>query len=110
MRSPSRFLLLSLFVSLSCFSCGKKEDPLLLEKREQQKTEIARLKGELALLEEKLKNLPPDVTAELEAASRQAEQQTAEIAKLEAEAADLEARKRALQKEYDAYRAKYPTP
>ena len=110
MRSPSRFLILSLFISLSGLSCSKKEDPLLLEKREQQKTEIARLKGELALLEEKLKNLPPDVTAELETATKQAEQQAAEIAKLEAETAALEARKRALQKEFDAYRAKYPTP
>jgi chromosome segregation ATPase len=102
-------ILPSLLLSLTCSSCDK-EDPRLLEKREQQKAEIVRLTGELNLLEEKLKNLPPDVTKDLEKAAQQAEQQAAEVIKLEAEAADLDARKRALQKEFDAYRAKYPVP
>ena len=109
MSYPSRLFLLPFVISLTCLSCGKKEDPQLLEKREQQKVEIARLKGELALLEERLKNLPPDLTVELANTTEQVAQQAADVAKLESQAADLEARKRALQKEFDAYRAKYPT-
>ena len=105
MRQAPRFLLVSLLIGAASFSC--KENPQLVEKREQQKSEIARLKGELALIEEKLKNLPPDVTAELESATKQAEQQAAEVAKLEADVADLVSRKRSLQQEFDAYRGKY---
>jgi hypothetical protein len=107
MRQVPRLLLPSLFIAVACFSC--KENPQLVEKREQQKAEIVRLKGELALIDEKLRNPPPDVTAELERATKQAEQQSADVAKLESEVADLETRKRALQKEFDAYRAKYQT-
>lgn len=93
-----------LFV-LSCASCG--DDPKLVEKREQQKAEITRLKGELALIDEKLKNLPPDVSADLAEAKTLSGKQTAEVAGLETEIAGLEARKRSLQDEFDAYRAKY---
>jgi predicted trehalose synthase len=86
-------------------SCS--EDPKMVEKREQQKAEITRLKGELALIDEKLKSLPPDVSSEVSEAKLTAEKQTAEVARLEAEVATLDARKSALQKEYDAYRVKY---
>lgn len=94
-----------LLLVISCTSCS--DDPKLVEKREKQKAEITRLNGELALIEEKLKNLPPDVSTELAKARQLSENQTAEIAGLEKEVAALEVRKRSLQNEFDAYRAKY---
>jgi chromosome segregation ATPase len=105
MMSSRRSFSILILVALACASCS--DDPKLVEKREQQKAEIARLKGELALIDEKLKNLPPDVSADLAVAKQLAEKQAAEVAGLENEVADLEARKRALQSEFDAYRAKY---
>ena len=92
-------------LALCSASCG--DDPKLVEKHEKQKAEVARLKGELALIEEKLKNLPPDVGEELKKARERTAEQTAEIARLETEIAGLEARKRSLQSEFDSYRAKY---
>lgn len=105
MKYPPRLCLIPVFIALACVSCG--DDPKLVEKREQQKAEISRLKGEIALIEEKLKTIPPDVSEELAKARKQAEQQTAEVARLEAEVSELDARKRTLQNEFDAYRAKY---
>jgi len=86
-------------------SCG--EDPALLEKSKQQKAEIQRLESELGLIEEKLKNMPKDVSEELQNARKEAEVQNSEIAKLEAEITALDTRKRTLQAEFDSYRAKY---
>lgn len=100
-----RHSLIPILLALACASCG--EDPKLVEKHEKQKAEVARLKGELALVEEKLKNMPADVSEDLEKAKKQSEDQAAEAAGLEKEIAALEARKRALQAEFDAYRAKY---
>ena len=105
MKHPWSLCLISIVIGFSAVSCG--DDPKLVEKREQQKAEISRLKGEIALIEEKLKNLPPDVSEELAAAKKQSEEQTAEVARLEAEVAALDARKRTLQNEFDSYRAKY---
>lgn len=105
MRHPSLHRLIPACLALCCVSCG--DDPKLVEKREQQKTEIANLSGELALIEEKLKNMPPDLSSELEKARKQADKQTAEIARMETEISELEARKRSLQNEFDTYRAKY---
>lgn len=105
MKHPIRACLITVLIAITCGSCG--DDPKLVEKREKQKAEIARLKGEIALVEEKLKNLPPDVSKEVEKARKQAEQQAAEIARLETEVTELEARKRALQSEFDSYRSKY---
>jgi chromosome segregation ATPase len=95
-------LALSFLVITSC-----SEDPKLVEKREKQRVEITKLKGDVALIEEKLKNLPADVSADLAEAKAESEKQTAEVAGLESEVAALDARKRSLQGEYDAYRAKY---
>lgn len=92
-------------ISLSLTSCG--DDPKLVEKREKQKAEIARLKGELSLIEEKLKDVPPDLSTQLVEAKVLSEKQSAEIAELESEVAQLETRKRSLQAEYDTYRLKY---
>lgn len=105
MKHPIRACLIASSIAFVSTSCG--DDPKLVEKHEKQKAEITRLKGELALIEEKLKNLPPDVTEELASARIQAEKQTAEIASLETELTALEARKRALQSEFDLYRSKY---
>lgn len=90
---------------LLCASCG--EDPKLVEKHNRQQAEIARLKGEIALLEEKLKSMPPDVSQELETARKRSAEQSAAVAELEREVGELNQRKRALQSEFDSYRAKY---
>lgn len=103
-----RFLLsgpVAVIFALSCVSCG--DDPKLVVKRDQQKAEIAKLKGELALIEEKLKNLPPDVTVQLAEARQLSAKQSAEVASLESEVAGLEARKRSLQSEFETYKNKY---
>ena len=103
-----RFLLsgpLTVLFALSCVSCG--DDPKLVAKRDQQKAEIAKLKGEIALIEEKLKSLPPDVTTQLAEAKALSAKQSSEVAVLEAEVTALEARKRSLQNEFDAYKLKY---
>lgn len=105
MKHPYRICLIPILIAFSCVSCG--DDPKLVEKHEKQKAELARLNGELALIEEKLKNMPPDVSEELEKAKQQAENQTAEVARLETEISELGERKRALQNEFDSYRAKY---
>jgi predicted nucleic acid-binding Zn-ribbon protein len=97
---------LSVFIiAFSGASCG--DDSKLVEKREMQKIEITRLKGELALFEEKLKNLPPDVSMDLKDARQLFEKQAAAVAGLEKEVEDLEAQKQALQSKFDAYRVKY---
>lgn len=96
---------LILFVTLVSVSCS--EDPVMVEKREKQRAEITRLKGELALIEEKLKNLPPDVSGELDTLKKVSVKQLAEVEKLEAEVAELELRKRGIQKEFEDYQIKY---
>lgn len=97
--------LIAILLVFSCCSCG--EDAVLVEKKNAQATEITRLKGEINLLEEKIKNLPPDVTEELEAKRNEIEEQKAVIKKLEAEVWDQEERKNDLQREFDIYRARY---
>lgn len=101
---PCSFSLLIL-IALFCASCS--DDPKLVEKREKQKAEITRLKGELALIEERLKSLPPDISKDLAEARQLSEKQTVEVAALEKEVAVLDAKKRSLQGEFEAYRAKY---
>ena len=41
------------------------DSPELVRKRDQQSIEITKLKGELAIVEEKLKDVPPDRSKEL---------------------------------------------
>jgi peptidoglycan hydrolase CwlO-like protein len=106
MNHPFHIRSIAVCIALTCVSCG--DDPKLVVKREQQKAEISRLKGELALIEEKLRNMTPDVSAELDKARKQAEEQTSEITRLETEISGLEARKRSLEDEFDSYRARYP--
>jgi hypothetical protein len=105
MNSLIRAGSLAILCSLFAVSCG--DDPALVEKREKQKAQIVALRGELALVEEKLKNLPPDVSSELAAAKTVSVKQNAELEKLEAEVAVLEERKRTLQSEFESYQRKY---
>ncbi len=96
----------AIMVSLLCISCDK-DDPALIEKKNAQASEITRLKGEIALLEEKLRNLPPDVSDELERKRGEVAKQQAAIDQLETGIREQEQRKNALQREFDAYKAKY---
>lgn len=86
--------------------CG--DDPEQVRKVREQRVEITKLSGELALLEEKLRNLPEDKSGDLTVAKKQAEDQSAEILKLEAEIADLDARRKALEDDLASYKRKYP--
>ena len=97
----------SLAIVLALLSVSCSDDPKLVEKREKQKVELARLRGEISLLDEKIRNLPPDVTDQLVAARQTAAKQAAEVASLEAEVTALEAKKRSLESEFEAYQAKY---
>jgi peptidoglycan hydrolase CwlO-like protein len=94
-------------LSISLLFCSCEDDPKLVDKREKQRAEITRLKGELALIEEKLKSLPPDVSAELGEAKQLSEKQNAEVAQLERDVASLESKKRELQANFTDYQAKY---
>ncbi|HSP44201.1 MAG TPA: hypothetical protein VLO11_15100 [Luteolibacter sp.] len=96
----------AIMLSLLCISCDS-DDPALIAKKNAQATEITRLKGEIALLEEKLRNLPPDVSGELERRREEVAKQQAAIDGLEAGIREQEQRKNELQREFDAYKAKY---
>lgn len=102
-RHHHQFLPVLAFVLLA--ACGK--DPELVKKSGAQEAEITRLRGELAALDEKLRNLPEDRSAELVQARKTADAQAAEVAKLEAEIAQLQARKVELKKEFEEYKRKY---
>jgi predicted RNase H-like nuclease (RuvC/YqgF family) len=103
MRRKAMVMVLLLLLS----ACG--ENPKLVEKRDRQKMEIERLGSELALIDDKISKLPPDVTAELSKARKIAEEQVAQISRLEAELSESLERARILQENFDAYRAKYKT-
>jgi len=109
-RFMKRFHLTSLlasFVAFFCVSC--KEDPKTVEQRAKQKVEIARLSGDIAEVELEIRNLPPDMSADLEKARKTVEGKSIEVMKLEAEVSGLSARRRALQAEFDTWRAKHPS-
>jgi predicted nucleic acid-binding Zn-ribbon protein len=100
---PSLYCLsLCAFALLS--SC---DSPELVQKRDKQALEIARLKGELALTEEKLKTVPADRSGDLLEIEATAKVQQEEITKLEAEIADLQTKKQAIEKEFEDYKSKY---
>ncbi len=86
-------------------SCS--DDPALVREREAQKVEISKLEGELALLEEKLEQVPPDRSEEVVQLKADAETNKAQIAEVEAEIESLEREKDKLEKEHEAYRRKY---
>ncbi|MCW1884318.1 hypothetical protein OKA04_06215 [Luteolibacter flavescens] len=86
-------------------SCG--EDPELVRKRDEQRAEITKLDGELSLLRERLGNLPPDQTKDLEKLKAESAANVEEIARLEAEVEGLEDEKAKLEKDFAAYQRKY---
>lgn len=89
-----------------CVSCEK--DPELLEKRDRQQAEIARLQSEVALAEVNLRDMPEDKSDELKAAESNLDVLASEAVQLESEVAKLRQRKAALEEEYAAYQKKYP--
>lgn len=105
MKHPYRPWPLAVLLAVALTSCG--DDPVMVEKREKQRAEIIKLKGELALIDERLKSMPPDVSEELETAKQEAAKNAVEVEKLETEVAALEAKKRSVQEEFDAYRIRY---
>lgn len=105
MNFPHHSKLLIVASSLLLSSCG--DDPKTVAKFESQKIEIAKLKGELLLIEEKLKNLPPDLSKDLVKSKDVFEKQSAEITLLQTEVSDIEGKKRKLQADYDAYKLRY---
>jgi chromosome segregation ATPase len=90
---------------LSFNSCS--DDPELVREREEQKVEISKLGGELAILEEKLEQVPKDRSAEVAQLKEDAETNRADVAGLEAEIEALEREKADLEKKHEAYRRKY---
>lgn len=92
-------------LSALLISCG--EDPELVRKHGEQEAEIAKLKGELALMEERMKNLPADQTTELAVAELETRKLDAEHKKLSEEVAELEAEFKDLKDQYENYRVKY---
>ncbi len=97
-----------LIVAVFFLVVGCKDDPELVKKREQQKIEIERLKGEIAIKEEMIQSMPIDKSHELAQAKAKAELQTSEVEKLENEVADLQKQKRTLDDEVENYKKKYP--
>lgn len=83
------------------------DSPELVRKRDQQALEITKLKGELSVVEERLKDIPPDRTEDLSVIEQEAKTQQEEITKLEGEIKDLEAKKESVEKEFQEYKRKY---
>lgn len=104
-RSFSLLPFLTSAALLSIASCGENSE--LVKKHGEQQAEIARLRGEIALIEERLKSLPPDRSAELESALEASRRLEAEHTILAAEVSELEARRDSLKRDYEEYRAKY---
>lgn len=102
MKTTILLSLCSLAVALT--SC---ESPELARKRDKQNLEITRLRNELALTEEKLKDVPEDRSEELLEIEATAKAQQEEIGQLETEIADLEVKKKAIEKELSDYKSKY---
>ncbi|MFD2257500.1 hypothetical protein ACFSSA_12525 [Luteolibacter algae] len=92
-------------ISLPLLSC--MEDPSLVRKHGEQEAEIAKLKGELAFLEERLKTIPDDRSAEYQQAQQEGIKLESQRVQLAAENIALEEKLRQLQSQYDAYKQKY---
>ena len=98
-RPAGAFTLCLIFASCS-------DDPELVRQREEQKVAISKLEGELAFLVERLEQVPPDRSAEVEQLKEDAETNRSQIAELEAEIETLEREKQRIEKEHEAYRRK----
>ena len=96
---------IAVLTSLFLFSCG--DDPELVKKRGEQEAEIADLKGDLALIQERLKSLPDDKSEELEASQEETQALEAQRQELAAEVSALEDERDRIKKEYEDYRRRY---
>jgi chromosome segregation ATPase len=96
--------------SLLCISllasCG--DDPELVKKRQEQKSEIARLEGELMMISEQLQGMPADRSADLATVKKKLDAQTQELEKLEAEISQLQQQKREAESRFAEFKRKYP--
>ncbi|MCU0796934.1 MAG: hypothetical protein MUF31_13485 [Akkermansiaceae bacterium] len=93
-------------LSLVLASCG--DDPELVRKREEQRAELRKLRSELDVLDERLKNAPKDRSADLAKLEEETAAREEKISALETEVAALEAKKKELEAEFEDYRRKYP--
>lgn len=98
-------VLTPIVLSLLFISCG--EDPELVKRHGEQEAEIAKLRGELALVQERLKNLPDDHSSELEKVVMESKKLETERKHLTEEVSSLEAEQKVLQEKYEAYQRKY---
>lgn len=104
-RLKPRNIALLLIAPLLLASCG--DDPEMVRKRDEQRAEIQKLKGELEVLSEQLANLPEDRSAEVKELQERIRAEEAETSDLEKELAELNAKKREMQKEFESYKRKY---
>lgn len=95
----------ALLLTVASVSCG--DDPELVRQRDEQKAEIRKLEGELAILQERMEQAPPDRGADLQRMKEEASQNQREIEALESEIAELEKRKAEIDAGHQAYRRKY---
>lgn len=95
----------ALVLCLAFSSCS--DDPELVRQREEQKVEISKLEGELAILEEKLEQVPKDRSEEVTTLKQDAETNRTKVAELESEIDALERKKADTEKQHEAYRRKY---
>lgn len=98
---PALLGLACMFVS----SCG--ENPELQAKKEQQSAEIRKLDGELTIIQDKLAQMPPDRSFELNKLRQEAAANKEAVAALEAEVASLKTKKEGLEDDLKTYRSKY---
>lgn len=103
---PVTATLLFLTLTFTLASCG--DDPELVRKREEQRAEIQRLQGELAILQEKLKNAPADQSEELAKTEEEITQEQSKISSLETEIASLKDRRRDVEEKLKRFQREYP--
>jgi septal ring factor EnvC (AmiA/AmiB activator) len=95
----------ALVLCLAFSSCS--DDPELVRQREEQKVEISKLEGELAILDEKLEQVPKDRSEEVTRLKQDAETNRTQVAELESKIEALEREKADIEKQHEAYRRKY---
>lgn len=93
-------------ITILSISCG--DDPELIKKRNEQKIEISRLESELIIMNEQLKGIPADRSAQLDELKKELEAQAQHLNNLEQEVIQLEKDKRDALKKYQDYKKKYP--
>jgi len=105
--NPTSFLRAAAALALAAASVSCGDDPELVRQRDEQKAEIRKLEGELAILQERMEQAPPDRGADLARLKEEASRNQQEIEVLETEVAELEKRKAEIDAGHQAYRRKY---